>query len=60
MINEILSELSYAHWLILGIALLLAEILTTTGFLLGTAISALFIGVVLWFECVFEIVLFSR
>jgi hypothetical protein len=45
---EFFESLQSWHWLILGIALLLAETLGAAGFLLGTAIAALLMAALAW------------
>ena len=45
---EFFTTLTAYHWLALGLILLTAEVLGTAGFLLGAAVAALGMGVVLW------------
>ena len=44
---EIFTTITAYHWLALGLILLTAEVLGTAGFLLGAAVAALGMGVVL-------------
>jgi len=45
---DMFTTLTAYHWLALGLLLLIAEVLGTAGFLLGAAVAALGMGVVLW------------
>ncbi len=45
---EIFTNITMYHWLTFGLLLLVAEVLGTAGFLIGAAIAALAMGLVLW------------
>ncbi len=45
---DMFTNITAYHWLALGLLLLIGEVLGTAGFLLGAAVAALGMGVVLW------------
>ena len=45
---ETLTTLSAYHWIALGLILLTAEVLGTAGFMIGAAVAALGMGIVVW------------
>lgn len=45
---EWLEQLSQWHWFIFGLLLLVGEALAASGFLLGSAVAALLMGVIVW------------
>ena len=42
------EQLSQWHWFIFGLLLLIGEALGASGFLLGTAVASLLMGVIVW------------
>lgn len=45
---ELLNELNYWHWFILGLLLLILEAFGAAGFVLGAAIGSLLTGIIVW------------
>jgi len=45
---EVLNDLSYWHWFILGLVLLILEAFGAAGFVLGASIGSLATGLIVW------------
>lgn len=45
---DFLTDITMYHWLAFGLLLLIAEVLGTAGFLIGAAVAALLMGLILW------------